>query len=62
MWLCSNKICTYDINENTFEFLPGLLLFVILGIGSYLGITFLIDLKTRKFFKAVILEIKDKKI
>lgn len=42
------------------EFLPGLIPYMILGILSYIGITYLIDNRTRTLFKAIILEIKRK--
>ena len=41
-----------------FEFLPSLIPITIVGISLYLGITYLIDRKTRKLFKAVVNEIK----
>ena len=49
-----------DYRISIFEFLPELLLFVAVGIGLYLGITCSIDKKTRKLFKAIISEIKQK--
>ena len=42
--------------ESIFEFLPGFLPFVIIGIGGYLGLTYLIDSKIRSLFKSVINE------
>jgi len=44
-------------NESIFEFLPDFLPFVVLGVGGYIGLTFLIDLKTRILFKSIIKEI-----
>ena len=40
------------------DFLPELLLLVGIGIGGYLGMTYLIDKKTRNLFQQVIAEIK----
>ena len=42
------------------EFLPQLIPYMILGILAYLGITSLIDYRTRTLFNAIILEIKRK--
>ena len=51
----------YLIYENTiFTFLPTLLLYVILGGLSYIGITYLIDYRTRQLVKSIIQEIKTK--
>ena len=44
--------------ENIFVFIPNLGLFVIIGIGIYVGITYIIDLKTRELVKGVLSEIK----
>ena len=49
-----------DYRISIFEFLPELLLFVATGVGLYFGITYSIDKKTRKLFKAIISEIKQK--
>lgn len=43
-----------------FDFLPGFLLFVALGVTSYLAITYIIDSKTKTLFKLIIKEIKNK--
>ena len=43
------------------EFLPNLIPFLILGVSTYFGLTYLTDKGTRKLFKAIILEIKRKK-
>ena len=37
-----------------------LLLFIALGFGSYVGLTYLIDKNTRGLYKAIIKEIKDR--
>jgi len=42
--------------ESIFEFLPGFLPFVVIGVGGYLGLTFLIDSKIRELFKSIIKE------
>lgn len=47
-------------NESVFVFIPNLLPFVIFGAGAYLGITFLIDSKTRGLFKSIINELGTK--
>lgn len=44
--------------ESIFEFLPSLIPYIILAIGLYLGITYLIDKKTRSLCKSIISEIK----
>ena len=46
--------------ESIFNFLPDVMLFMALSIGSYLVITYLVDSKTRKLFNAIIQEIKSK--
>ena len=46
--------------ESIFNFLPDVMLFLALSIGSYLVITYLVDSKTRKLFNAIIQEIKGK--
>lgn len=49
-----------EYNTSIFEFLPNLIPFVILGVLAYFGLTYLADKKTRKLFKAIILEIRRK--
>jgi O-antigen/teichoic acid export membrane protein len=44
--------------KSIFEFVPNLLMFALIGIGLYLGITYLIDSRTRKLFNAIINEVK----
>lgn len=46
--------------NSIYEFLPNVLFFVLIAITGYLAITYLIDLKTRTLFKAIINEIKNK--
>lgn len=43
-----------------FEFLPNLLIFVIIGISGYLSITYLVDKKTRYLVTSVINELRSK--
>ena len=43
--------------KSIFVFLPNLLMFIIPSFLAYLGITYLIDLKTRNLFQSVINEI-----
>lgn len=47
-------------NESIFEFLPQFALYVLLFIISYLGITYMIDWRTRKIFKGIIKELVKK--
>lgn len=49
-----------EYHESLFEFVPNFLPFVILGVGTYFGITYMIDSKTRNLVKSVIMEIKTK--
>ena len=58
-YILSERFLEYT--NNIFEFLPNFLFFVVLGIGGYLGITYIVDSRTRKLFHAVIQEIKNKK-
>jgi len=44
--------------NNIFEFLPNFLLFAILGVVGYIGITYLIDPRTKKLINLIILEIR----
>ena len=47
-----------EFKPDVIDFLPGLLLFVGLGIGGYLALTYLIDDRTRQLVSAIISEIK----
>ena len=47
-----------EYQTSIFDFLPNLLLYVAVGVGGYLVITYLIDEKTKKLFNAIIKEIK----
>jgi O-antigen/teichoic acid export membrane protein len=48
-------------NENPLEFIPRLLIFVIIGVIMYLGLSLLIDSKTRLLAKSILQEIRGKK-
>jgi len=45
-------------NNSIMEFLPNLAVFVILGIISYIGITYLIDKKTKSLIKSMLKELR----
>ena len=47
-------------NENLFVFVPNLVPFLILNLGGYLVLTYLIDNNTKELFNAIIKEIKNK--
>ena len=47
-----------EYNNDVFEFIPSVLCFVLLGIVGYLVLTYAVDPRTRKLFKAVINEVK----
>lgn len=47
-----------NYNANFFEFVPIVLLILIIGILTYVGITFTIDTNTRKLLKSIINELK----
>ena len=49
-----------EYQNKIFEFLPNLILFAAIGIGIYFGITYVIDVRTRKLTKAVLVELKRK--
>jgi len=51
----------YLVYENKlFEFLPNLFIFIIIGIGGYLAITYVIDNRTKILIKSIINEITRK--
>lgn len=52
----SEHFLIYD--KNIFQFITGFLFLVGLGIGIYLVITYFIDSRTRKLFKAILAEIR----
>ena len=55
-YLLMDKFLIYK--NSIFEFLPNLMLFVGIGIVIYLGITYLIDPRTKKLVNSIINEIK----
>lgn len=55
-YMLMNEYLVYK--ESIFEFLPELLSFVLIGIAGYLGLTYLIDKKTRKLIKSIFNELK----
>lgn len=55
-YLLMEKYLIY--NQSIFVFLPNLIPYVILGVMLYLGITYIIDSKTKKLVSSVILELK----
>jgi len=57
-YLTSPWIITY--HESIYDFLPGLIIQLVLCIITYFGITYLVDKKTRTLVKAIILEIRRK--
>ena len=54
-YLIMEEFLVYRIS--IFEFLPQFIIYFAIAIGGYLGLTYLIDSRTRKLFKAVIKEI-----
>jgi len=56
VYLVMEEFLMYE--ESIIVFLPNLLPYVILGVCGYLGLTYLIDLNTRKLFQAIIIEFK----
>jgi len=56
VYLLMEKFLVYEIS--IFDFLPNLLPYILLAITCYLSLTFLIDLKTKNLFKAIIKEVK----
>jgi len=54
----TEKLLVYD--ENVFVFVPTVFLFVALGVGSYIGITYIIDPNIKDLFNLIIREIKNK--
>ena len=50
-----------EYNNDVFQFIPNLLLFVGIGVSGYLLITYLIDFKTRSLFSSIIGEIIKRK-
>ena len=49
-----------EYTESVFEFLPSLLIYVIGGCVAYLGVTYIIDFKTKELINSIITELKIK--
>ena len=49
-----------EFNPSLFEFIPSIIILAVAGFSSYIGITFIIDSKTRKLGSLIIEEIKNK--
>lgn len=50
-----------EYNKSIFEFLPSVVIYGIVGIIGYLGVTYLIDYRTKIMIKAIITELLKKK-
>jgi len=57
-FVTSNYLISYEIS--IYDFLPGVIYQVIICVAVYLGLTYIIDEKTRTIFKGVINEIRSK--
>jgi hypothetical protein len=57
-FIISDKFLVYT--ENIFEFIPQLLLFIMIGVVGYLILTYLLDLRIRKLVSAIINEFMNK--
>ncbi len=57
VYYISEKVLVYT--ESIFDFLPDFIPYLIAGIGLYLGITYLIDKKTKQLFHKIINEIRN---
>ncbi len=55
MYILMDEYLQYE--NKIFEFLPNLIIFISIGIGSYLAITYFIDNRTRILVKAIISEL-----
>ena len=58
LYLVMDEYLVY--HESIFDFLPHLALFMVSGIGSYIGITYVIDTKTKMLINGIIKEITKK--
>lgn len=58
IYFMTDKLLLYD--ESVYVFIPRLFLFVALGIGSYIGITYFVDQNTKELLHSIINEIKKK--
>ena len=56
IFLLMEKFLVYD--NQIFVFLPNVIMYVLLGGISYLGITYVIDNRTKKLFDSIIIEVK----
>jgi len=56
MWYFSNIFLDYT--SNLLDFLPILLFFIVIGVASYISLTYLIDANSRQFIKSIINELK----
>ncbi len=59
VYLLMEEFLNYE--SSIFKFITNLIPFVVLAILAYFGLTYLTDKETRKLFKAIILEIKQRK-
>lgn len=57
VYLITEEFLIYS--ENIFEFIPQLLLFIMIGVISYLTITFFVDSRIRKLFYAIINQLRN---
>jgi hypothetical protein len=57
-FLISENLLEYS--DNVFEFIFELSIFILLGIGIYIFITYIIDLRTKELIKNIIQELKNK--
>ena len=56
IYLLMDKFLIYK--NNIFEFLPNLMLFALIGVIAYIGITYIIDPRTKKLVNLIINELK----
>ena len=59
VYFLMEKFLIYD--KSIFQFLPNLLIFVVIGIAFYIGLTYVSDWRTKNLFRAIIKEIKNRK-
>ena len=59
IYFLMEKFLIYD--KSIFQFLPNLLIFVVIGIAFYIGLTYVSDWRTKNLFRAIIKEIKNRK-
>jgi hypothetical protein len=51
-----------EYESSIFKFLPNLIPFLLLGVFTYFGLTYIVDKRTRKLFKAILSEVRRKNI